>query len=199
MKASRFVLYCSMAFLAMVSCNKPDKNAFAIDGELVNGRTASKAYLYSFYEEYDKIKMLDSVNVSAGRFHFSGICETPREAFIKFDDGFSFSFILSPDTLHAQVGQNGYCVTGTPENERLSKLVMKQMNTINEKAALQAQYNNLRSDSVLTKTLEDSIIGRYRGVSAEFRKDVEAAMADTANPLLASQARRLFSRYLPKE
>ena len=199
MKASRFVLYCTMVFLAMVSCNKPDKNAFAIDGELVNGRVANKAYLYSFLEEYDKLKFVDSTNVISGEFHFNGVCGAPREAFIKFDDGFSFSFILSPDTLRAQVGKNGYCVTGSPQNERLSKLVMKQMNTINEKAALQAQYNKLRSDSVLTKTLEDSIIGRYRGVSAEFRKDVEAAMADTANPLLASQARRLFSRYLPKE
>lgn len=198
MRSSKFILFCLVVFAFMVSCEKQDQNVFGIEGELVNGRTASKAYLYSFYEEYDKIKMLDSVNVSAGRFHFSGICETPREAFIKFDDGFSFSFILSPDTLHAQVGQNGYCVTGSPQNERLSKLVMKQMNTINEKVALQAEYGRLVADSVLTKTLEDSIIGRYRGVSAAFRKEIKVVMADTANPLLASQARRLFSRYLPK-
>lgn len=77
MKASRFVLYCTMAFLAMVSCNKPDKNAFAIDGELVNGRVANKAYLYSFLEEYDKLKFVDSTNVISGEFHFNGVCGAP--------------------------------------------------------------------------------------------------------------------------
>lgn len=199
MRSSKFILFCLVVFAFMVSCEKQDQNVFGIEGELVNGRTASKAYLYSFYEEYDKIKMLDSVNVSAGRFHFSGICETPREAFIKFDDGHSLSFILSSDALSVKVGKNGFFVTGTPENERLSKLVKLQMNTVNEKAALQAEYDRLAADSVLTKTLEDSIIGRYRGVSAEFRKEIEVVMADTANPLLASQARRLFSRYLPKK
>ena len=149
--------------------------------------------VYAFLEEYRKIRLVDSADVKKNRFAFSGRCSEPTEAFILFDDKSSISFILSANDLTAEIGKNSYIVTGSSDNEHLSRLMMQQHRAVNERIRLQKVYKKMQTDSTLTKEAEDSLLNCYRSLSVDLRKNVEATLADTTRPLLVRQTRRLLS------
>lgn len=186
------ILLCLIAVTSLCGCSRKT-DTFNIDGKFVNGRTASKAYLYAFLEEYRKIRLVDSADVKKNRFAFSGRCSEPTEAFILFDDKSSISFILSANDLTAEIGKNSYIVTGSSDNEHLSRLMMQQHRAVNERIRLQKVYKKMQTDSTLTKEAEDSLLNCYRSLSVDLRKNVEATLADTTRPLLVRQTRRLLS------
>lgn len=191
LKNSIFFL-CLAAILSMSACTERT-DSFSINGKFVNGRTAEKAYLYTFLEEYQKVRLIDSTKVENNRFAFSGEYGESVEAFVVFDDKSSVSFILSPCDLNIVIGKNSYVVTGERDNEHLSRLMMQQHRAVNERIRLQDVYKKMQADSTLTKEAEDSLLNCYRSLSVGLRKNVEATLADSTRPLLARQTRRLLS------
>ncbi len=175
------------AFL-LLSCAEKRKD-FVLQGELINSRSAERAYLYRFLREYGRVELLDSADVHKSRFVIKGDCDNPAEAYIRFDkEGEIYGFILSADDLYMEIGQNSYAVTGTADNVSLSQLMMKHHQGVNARKAILKEYSKLVADSTLTAAMEDSLLNQYRSYPVDLRQSVASVIRksmDNNNVLLA--------------
>ncbi len=179
---SLMVLLC--AFL-LLSCAEKRKD-FVLQGELINSRSAERAYLYRFLREYGRVELLDSADIHKSRFVIKGDCDDSAEAYIRFDkENEIYGFILSADDLYMEIGQNSYAVTGTADNVSLSQLMMKHHQGVNARKCILKEYSELIADSALTAVVEDSLLSQYRNYPLDLRNSVMSVIREnSANNIL---------------
>lgn len=184
---------------SIASCsNESTKQGFSINGS--NDHQADGyAYLYVLLPEYQKIMPIDSAKLKSGKFQFEGETEEPMEAYIKFSgDSLSYDFILTNNRLEMNVSSSSYSVHGSPSNRQLSKLLSYRDEFNRRRDALQKEYKKNIADSILTRTVEDSLMASYHQVGIDYRQKLVKTLSFSAPryPLMGKMALRVFSKDL---
>ncbi len=185
--------------LAIAACsNEATKHTFTIDG-VNDHQMDGYAYLYVLLPEYQKIMPIDSVKLKSGKFQFEGETEEPMEAYIKFSgDSLSYDFILTNNRLEMNVSSSNYSVQGSPSNRQLSKLLGYREEFRKRRDTLQKEYKKNIADSILTRTVEDSLMVAYHQVGIDYRQKLVKTLSFSVPryPLMGKMALRIFGKDL---
>ena len=176
------VLYFMLGLLAFTSC----ANTYSIT-VTTNVSTLDGQKLYLKVLKDTALKNLDSCDVVHGQFHFAGSVDSVRVGTILLDENNGLPVVLESGDIQVKIDNTQESVTGTPLNDKLTKLRQKftqlmnqsaelvhvhdqaimngkNMNSVNAKLAAENDRINQRMDKLVTKFVEDNfdnVLGPY--------------------------------------
>ena len=97
-----------MALVLSACSTETQQKTYSLDGS-VDASRDGKAYLYVLLPEYQKLMLLDSVDVRHGGFRFSGTVDEPMEAFVRLKgDTAAYCFVLTNNRLTMTIEDGTY-------------------------------------------------------------------------------------------
>ena len=158
------VIYTIISVLALTSC----ANSFHIAGSTsVSMLDGQKLYLKVMKDT--TLKDLDSCDVVHGQFQFGGSTDSVRVASIILDDNNNIPVVLEDGDIQVKIDNSQETVTGTPLNDKLTKLRQQFTRLMNESNDLVHQHDQ----AIMNGRNMDAVNARLAAKDADINRRVD--------------------------
>ncbi len=145
-----------------MSCSGGER--YHIIGNIIDGDSKSDSVQLWIYDQgYNGLRLIQTSSIIQNSFEFDGINDKPHAAILKLNrDSVNYFIILDNTPLKIELGNNKYkVIDGSQDNNDWSRILKIKNGIIADRAAINARYLKLSSDTLLTDSMEIKLLTQY--------------------------------------